>query len=576
MPPGRRIGNSTGQLGQGWGEVRGTNGVIIAAPSVHLDADQGGRYEWQTTGRVPELPAELAAMLTDAGDVIDAASDTDVTAYRLTYTRNDKPGLLDVLCRKFLASTGAGASRHETAVDVTTHALKEAQAGFYPAETAVERLGTLFRDSVADDAGRPVESEWRGIVAYAVGCALADDPHARRIETEKRLSVAATPLPEIQPLRAGSPLSTVVTPSSPRRTVRLTPANVIDPRPVRWLWDGRLAVGTLGLIAGREGIGKSTVAYQLIADVTRGRMPGIYYGQPKAVIVAATEDSWSHTIIPRLMAADADRSLVYRIDVEIDGDIHAPLSLPHDNIELEHVIRETGAALILLDPLMSRLDASLDTHKDAEVRRALEPLVRMAEQADAAVLGLIHVNKSTSKDPLTLIMGSRAFSAVARSVLFAMRDPDDDNVILLGQEKNNLGRSDLPTLAFTIVNICVAVTSEGPVNTGKVQWLGESSLSIKDALNTVTEQTPETKTATQEAMDWLHDYLMLKGGAEKSSAVKRAAQAEGHATTTLNRAKNKLGVIAEMSGFPRTSWWRLPEPIESTGGVQSNHAPGES
>jgi hypothetical protein len=43
QPPGRTIGNGTGRLGGAWGEVRGLNGVIIAAPSHHVD---GGRYEW--------------------------------------------------------------------------------------------------------------------------------------------------------------------------------------------------------------------------------------------------------------------------------------------------------------------------------------------------------------------------------------------------------------------------------------------------------------------------------------------------------------------------------------------------
>jgi hypothetical protein len=43
QPPGRRIGNSTGRLGSGWGEVRGANGVIMAQPSYH---PEGGHYKW--------------------------------------------------------------------------------------------------------------------------------------------------------------------------------------------------------------------------------------------------------------------------------------------------------------------------------------------------------------------------------------------------------------------------------------------------------------------------------------------------------------------------------------------------
>ena len=46
QPPGRTIGNSNGRLGGAWGEVRGTNGVVIAEPTEHPD---GGRYHWERT-----------------------------------------------------------------------------------------------------------------------------------------------------------------------------------------------------------------------------------------------------------------------------------------------------------------------------------------------------------------------------------------------------------------------------------------------------------------------------------------------------------------------------------------------
>ena len=44
MPPGRTLGNGLGRLPRGWGEIRGANGVIIAAPTPHPD---GGEYRWE-------------------------------------------------------------------------------------------------------------------------------------------------------------------------------------------------------------------------------------------------------------------------------------------------------------------------------------------------------------------------------------------------------------------------------------------------------------------------------------------------------------------------------------------------
>ncbi len=341
------------------------------------------------------------------------------------------------------------------------------------------------------------------------------------------------------------------------RRVRLTQASSIKPRPVQWLWDGRIALGTLGLLAGREGIGKSTLGYTLAAEITRGRLSGNHLGQPWAVIVAATEDSWEHTIVPRLMAAQADLDLILRVDVtEMEG-FDSDLVLPSDLAVLEEAVVEVGAAMILLDPLISRLSAGLDTHKDAEVRRALEPLVALADRSHAAVLGVIHVNKTGGGDALNMVMGSRAFSAVARSVLFAMSSPDDEDVKLLGQPKNNLGRGDLPTMTYRIVGEKVADTEDGPIWTGKVKSLGESTQSITDALASSGEDL-NARSAIQDAAEWLSDFLASVGGGATSAACKAAGKAVGHSERTLGRARVSLHLITESQGFPRVTYWMLP------------------
>ena len=192
-----------------------------------------------------------------------------------------------------------------------------------------------------------------------------------------------------------------------------------------------------------------------------------------------------------------------------DG-LDAVVTLPADLGELERVVAEVGAVLVLLDPLMSRLSTTLDTHKDAEVRVALEPLTAFAKRAGVAVLGIIHINKGAGTDPLTLIMGSRAFTAVARAVLVAVKDPEDDSRVLLGLEKSNLGKLDLPTFVYTITNVLVASTDEGDIYTGKVVWLEETTRSVSEAMATAGEG-PDAASSTTEATDWLSDYLEAAG-----------------------------------------------------------------
>jgi hypothetical protein len=341
------------------------------------------------------------------------------------------------------------------------------------------------------------------------------------------------------------------------RRVVLVAADQIHPRPVFWLWKGRLALGTLGLLAGREGLGKSTLAYWASARITRGELFGHYYGTPKAVLVCATEDSWEHTIVPRLIAAGADLGRVYRVDVISALDVHTGLMLPQDLHAVEHAAQQVDAALLLLDPLISRL-GDLDTHRDAEVRQALEPLVTVADKTSMAILGLIHHNKGGSSDPLQLVMGSKAFTAVARSVHTVVPDPDDetDRRRLFGTPKNNLGRTDLPTFTFTIESHSID-TDEGIAWTGRLEWGEEETRSIYDVMRTAAD-SPEDRSAVGEAAEWLIDYVSLNGGTVASTDAKREGAKAGHSQDSLKRARRKLGLTIRSEGYPRVTYWEKP------------------
>lgn len=344
------------------------------------------------------------------------------------------------------------------------------------------------------------------------------------------------------------------------RTLQLTPASAIKPRPVVWLWDGRLALGTLALLAGREGIGKSTAAYWVAARVTRGELPGASHGKPRGVLIAATEDSWEHTIVPRLMAANADLDRVFRVEVRTADDIHVGLSLPHDLHSLEDAARQTNSGLLLLDPLMSRLGEQ-DTHKDSEVRIALEPLVALADRTGMAVLGIMHHNKSGSTDPLQLVMGSKAFTAVARSVHTVVIDPDDDTEQrkLFGTPKNNLGRTDLSTLTFTIASTPID-TDYGTAWTGRLVWGDDLHESIGSVMGRASDGTD--KTATSEAADWLLDFLTMKGPVA-SAMVKAEGAKVGHSQDALKRARQRIKAVVTSEGFPRVTYWDLPVGAQS-------------
>jgi hypothetical protein len=339
------------------------------------------------------------------------------------------------------------------------------------------------------------------------------------------------------------------------RRVRLTPASAIQMRPVRWLWDDRIPAGAITLMPGREGIGKSLALAWLAARLTRGQLPGVHHGAPRPVIYAATEDSWSHTIGPRLYAAGADLDMVFRADVEHDGTITA-LTLPLDCADLAREVRELGVVMLAADPLLSLIDGRIDAHRDRDLRTALEPLAHLADSTECAVVGLAHFNKSASPDALNLITGSRAFSAVARAVLAVARDPAaDDGSCIMSQAKNNLGRLDLPSLRYVIRSAEVP-TPEGPASVGTLAFLGETDRSVAEIL-AESASDPHERAERDQAADWLTGYLINLGGEASRTDVFKAAKAEGFSERTLQRAMGRAGVTAQREGFPSRTVWRL-------------------
>jgi len=346
--------------------------------------------------------------------------------------------------------------------------------------------------------------------------------------------------------------------------VILTRASDIPIRPVKWLWRSRMPVGSLVLLAGREGVGKSTLDCWIAAQVTRGSLPGELHGAPANVIYIATEDDWNTTLVPRLMAAGADLDRVYKVAVKLDGqERESQVYLPENLNAFEAALEEVGPALVVLSPLMSRVSGKLDAHKDQQVRQALEPLVEMAERHGACFLGLIHLNKSVTADPLRAVMASAAFVAVARAVLFVARDPEDPETRVVGQPKNNLGQTDfeIGLLTFTIENSKVGQSAEGEdVFATRLRWGNDRDGTIEQVL-TDTAEPNEARTATREAADWLLDYLAAHDGEAPFADVQTDSKTAGISIDALKRGRVRARVESvRTKTVPSTTVWRLPGP----------------
>jgi Bifunctional DNA primase/polymerase, N-terminal/Protein of unknown function (DUF3987) len=193
---GRRIGNGLGNLATTpkWGEIRGANGVIIAAPSTH---PEGGRYHWVRTGLVPPTPDYITDALPESTNPEDTATDTQIKQFLASHTETLKPEALAGLVNTLRTKLAGGHSCHMSTLGVLTDAMAEAAAGYYDARTATRQLYPPYLETVTTgtSTGRVLtkteaKHSYTGIVAWAIGQAEANTDKARaRIGTKYQESV---------------------------------------------------------------------------------------------------------------------------------------------------------------------------------------------------------------------------------------------------------------------------------------------------------------------------------------------------------------------------------------------------
>jgi hypothetical protein len=98
---------------------------------------------------------------------------------------------------------------------------------------------------------------------------------------------------------------------------------------------------------------------------------------------------------------------------------------------------------------------------------------------------------------------------------------------------------------------------DGTASTGRLVWGDESKITIYEAMRRSAE-SPDEKSATVEAAEWLEDYLALNQGRAASAIIKINGASAGHSYDSLKRARRLIGSAVESSGFPRRTIWLHP------------------
>jgi DNA polymerase len=349
----------------------------------------------------------------------------------------------------------------------------------------------------------------------------------------------------------------------PEKPYTLVRAEDVIPRALEWIWKGHLLRGSLELLTGLPGMGKSQAHCSLIAATTAGG--GWPDGCPAKVpsgnvIMLTAEDMTDQIIIPRLIAAGANRERVYILKKIRRDDANRAFLLAEDIAILEQVIQDLGdVALVTLDPITAYMGGKLDSHKTTDVRSQLGPLADLAERTNVAISAITHPSKNAGLRAIDHFIGSQAFIAAARIGHICIEEIEENENghrrstgrSLFANAKNN-PHVRMPSIAYRIIG-CDLMGAD--LGTSKIQWEDVVEITADQALAAASPPKRESNAH----QTFLHD--VLTNGPARVEVVYERGAVRGFSVDQLKRAKRKMGVVAYKDGWQGIWLWALPQHV---------------
>jgi hypothetical protein len=259
----------------------------------------------------------------------------------------------------------------------------------------------------------------------------------------------------------------------------------------------------------------------------------------------SNENSHKHTSKPWFLAMGGDESRMFALDdVENPDGSARPITLDDADV-IEKAIGQTGARLLILDPLQSYLGGAVNMHMASQTRAKLDPLIRVAERTGCAVLVVSHMAKESGGRAIHSMLGSVDIMGAMRMALMIGTPADNREERALLLVKHSVGPW-VETLGFRIVR---DLADKGV----HVKWTGVSALTYSDM---VAAEKPKNKSQTEQAREWLKTAL-----APGPRLAKELVEASGFSERVLQKASEGLVAKCRRGGKHGPWEWRLLPPV---------------
>lgn len=326
-----------------------------------------------------------------------------------------------------------------------------------------------------------------------------------------------------------------------------TSATNLSPRRMTWLWPGRILQGSVAVLEGRKGVGKTSLCAAIAAAVSGGtKLHGRRKSPARGVIWIPGEDDASAYIRPRLIAAGADLDEVH-FPGEDNSGLERRLMLPLHLTLLTDAIEALGIGLVILDPLRGVVPQDVRLIDEQDIGTLLDHLGRVARQQQCTFLITRNLTKNRSADRLDQGLGSAAIGNSARSVLcIDWPDRRDDRRVLRVIACNQGSRT--AALEYILAD------SEGVPVMDKVKEVG----SADDDLDADQADAGERDTRADARI------LLRRVIGEEwvcAAAIVRESSSASISERTLRSVKAELCVRSRRVGSASPAYWEWGPPV---------------
>lgn len=308
-----------------------------------------------------------------------------------------------------------------------------------------------------------------------------------------------------------------------------------------WLWYPYICLGTIGLLDGDPGDGKSQFTGWLVSEVSQGRvLPNGTKIPPANCFLFNFEDLPGAVIKRRLEAngADLERVFIQTTTFKLT---------PEMADWLDGEIAKANPSLVILDPIQAFITGDVDASNNVDVREFMERLKDIAERRRCAIIVVRHFGKGQHDKAMKKGIGATDFVGISRNQFGLARRRDDVRGFIVFHMKTNFERGD--AMLFTM--------GDADGRSGQQPKIGFDRFEKID-VDAFFAEKPTARGPEQDEREVAKEFLSdkLAKGPIAATALKSQAEARAISASTLERARKDLKVISAKQG--KIWFWSLP------------------